>query len=125
MKAHSCREAGGDMARDSLEPRRLAFARIIGEIGGWVVPGAVIALTPKCPACLAAYLAVWTGLGVSLTSAMYLRWGLLSLCIASMTVLALNRLGGIATRGRYSRQGRDCPCSKGENDCRFDAGGTS
>ncbi|OWK38283.1 hypothetical protein FRUB_07403 [Fimbriiglobus ruber] len=42
------------------------------SIGVW-------AFLPKCPICLAAHLALWTGLGLSLTEATYLRWALLIL----------------------------------------------
>jgi hypothetical protein len=39
----------------------------------------VWALVPKCPVCLAAWLALWTGLGLSFTAAAYVRWSLLLL----------------------------------------------
>jgi hypothetical protein len=35
------------------------------------------ALMPKCPLCVAAHVAVWTGLGLSFTAAAYVRWSLL------------------------------------------------
>ena len=44
----------------------------------------VWAFMPKCPMCIAAYVAVWTGLGLSLAAATYLRWSLL---LVSSTVL--------------------------------------
>jgi len=49
-------------------------------------------LVPKCPACLAAYVTLWTGLGLSLATATYLRWMLLFLCVASLLFLIVKRL---------------------------------
>ena len=58
------------------------------RVAGWVVPSCVLALMPKCPMCVAAYAAAWTGLGISLTTATYLRIMLLTLSVAALGFLA-------------------------------------
>ena len=63
-----------------------------GEIIGWVVPSAALVFMPKCPACVAAYVALLTGLGISVTTAGYLRIGLLTVCFGALAWLAARRI---------------------------------
>ena len=81
-----------------------AWVRRVREILAWVLPGAALVAVPKCPACLAAYVTLWTGLGLSLATATYLRWVLLFLCVASLLFLVVRRLDRVRAVYGYSKR---------------------
>ena len=71
-------------------------------IAAWLVPGGLLVLMPKCPVCLAGYVAAFTGLGLSVPAASSLRITLIVLCILSLAFLAIRLL--IAKRKTPTRQ---------------------
>jgi|ERR1700761_1629920 hypothetical protein len=54
--------------------------------------GTMLILLPKCPACIAAYLSLWTGLGVATTVAGHLRFLVAGVFSASLVWVVLQRL---------------------------------
>jgi hypothetical protein len=66
------------------DPQPPSFLRRFLDVTAKVIPVAILAVLPKCPACLAAYVALGTGIGLSLTAATYLRLSLVVACVASL-----------------------------------------
>jgi hypothetical protein len=80
------------------------LARRCREVGAWALPTTMLALMPKCPACVAAYVAVWSGLGLSLGAATFLRTALLLLLALSLLYLILTRLVRFLVAGGSKRE---------------------
>jgi hypothetical protein len=55
-----------------------------------VLPAFLLAIVPKCPFCLAAYVALGTGIGLSVTSAVYLHMFLLFAGIIPISLFVAN-----------------------------------
>jgi len=83
MKAKSLKSCSGSRVGCESVIRRAV------DLMGWIISSAVLALVPKCPMCFAAYIALWTGLGLSVSAAIYLRASLLVLSIALILFLAV------------------------------------
>jgi hypothetical protein len=98
VSTHHCREAAptdndrGLVAGRPNDPSRPRFARRCLELARWAIPGTVLALLPKCPVCIAAYIALGTGVGLSVSTASHLRMVLVTLCLVSLAYLATGRL---------------------------------
>jgi hypothetical protein len=68
------------------------------DLVGWIVPSAILALIPKCPMCLAAYIALWTGLGLSVAAAANLRVLIVIVCVISLVFLVARQMRRLISR---------------------------
>jgi hypothetical protein len=75
-----------------------SISRRVVELAGWIVPGAILALIPKCPMCLAAYIALWTGLGLSVAAAASLRLLLIIACVISLVFVTVRQTRRLIAR---------------------------
>jgi hypothetical protein len=85
---HCCHDSAAVVRRDGL---LLSMGRRCLSMIEWAIPGALLAVMPKCPACVAAYVLAWTGLGLSFSVAKQLRTLLPILCVAWLLLLALRQ----------------------------------
>jgi hypothetical protein len=69
-----------------------------GEFAAWIFPSAVLVLLPKCPMCIAAYVALFSGVGISVATAANVRISVLILCMAALVGLALKRVCRVTSR---------------------------
>jgi hypothetical protein len=55
----------------------------------WLFPTALLVLMPKCPLCVAAYIALFTGIGVTAATGRWIQILLLVFCLSSLAFLAV------------------------------------
>ena len=87
-------------------PRQASRSQRGRGFAQWFIPGAILVLLPKCPLCVAAYVAMLSGIGISFATASLLRASLLILCIAALLFLVVKRL--MAHRPRPTRSVLEC-----------------
>jgi len=54
----------------------------------WIFPATVLVLMPKCPLCVAAYFALFTGISISVPTARWIQMLMLVFSLASLAYLA-------------------------------------
>ena len=82
MNSHRCCQSA---------PHR-SWMRRVREIAGLVLPSTLLALMPKCPMCLAAYVALGTGFTMSYSSAHVLMRVLTVLCLCTLAFCVTKRM---------------------------------
>ena len=90
MNSSHCCQRNPHTSREAHQQR--TWARRVRELAGWMVPGALLALMPKCPMCLAAYVALCSGLTLSYSSAHILMRALTALCIGMLALCVVRRV---------------------------------
>ena len=94
MSAQCCHTTNGRTGIDTASPapkvcpeqqlsRLTRFIRSVRLI----VPGALLVLVPKCPVCMSAYIALGTGVGITVSTATYLRIALIFICITAIAYI--------------------------------------
>jgi hypothetical protein len=83
MTSHHCHDHAAQTTgrHPSSQPTRAAHSF------GWILPTTILALLPKCPLCIAAWMAV-AGLSLSLSTIANLRTALIVLCVISLIAFA-------------------------------------
>ncbi len=94
-----------------------AFVRRCGSIARWMAPGATLVLLPKCPACLATYILIGTGVGLSVSMAAYLRMAAVIVSVAALLHLGLKCCGRIRSVLSTQHSLGDVPVVAHQNHC--------
>jgi hypothetical protein len=93
----------GELEGASGDPAPRGWLGRVGTAVRWAAPVAVLALVPKCPACVAGYVLLLTGVGLSLPGAAAVRWSIIGLCIGALAYLVVRAAMGVV--GRRARGG--------------------
>ena len=86
---HCCCTNSDSSSRPSRDAARVSWPRRIARLIQWAIPIATLALVPKCPICVAAYVVLFTGIGLSLSAAAAMRWAVIALSMAALACLLL------------------------------------
>jgi hypothetical protein len=99
MPTHSCCQQNSSSPANpspAASPTDASLFHRSKAVAKWLGPTTLLVLMPKCPACLAAYIALGTGIGISMRFAAGMRWMLLGISIAILAYLVIPRLRNLA-----------------------------
>jgi hypothetical protein len=96
MSNCNCHDQKSNRAGNTSPPSPPMRSRTLLRRGiallNWLAPAVTLTLIPKCPMCLAAYVALGTGIGISVSTASFLRIALIGLCLAALIYPACRKL---------------------------------
>jgi hypothetical protein len=64
----------------------------------WIIPSAILLAVPKCPLCIAAYIALSTGFGISISAAAEIRTALIAASLALLAYALISTMRNSASR---------------------------
>ena len=95
---HCCQIMTRDRAITLLGSRRAGDVGVRSPGGSLQAP--TLVLLPNCPACMAMYVTLFSGVGISVASASKLRTALLIVCVAALFCMAVKRLCRLASQSK-------------------------
>ena len=75
-----------------MDKAHFSIVRHCPEAVSSLLPAVILVLLPKCPVCIAAYIAMVTGIGLSLPVTAHLRTLLVVLCATSLIYFVVRRI---------------------------------
>ena len=90
MKLPNCCERAAQTKSGARHQR--PWVRRATQAAQWVLPGTLLALMPKCPMCLVAYVALGSGLSLSSSRASLLLRLLTTVCTATLALCVIRHL---------------------------------
>jgi len=80
-------KSAGPDPRDSK--RSTGLFRRAGRSIQWLFPATLLVLMPKCPLCVAAYVALFTGIGITVSTARWIQILMPVFCLIALAYLAV------------------------------------